>query len=282
MTPAPELRFFNTGEVAIHHAVHEGDSDPTYLFIHGITGRRETWNEVLDPIRGSSRAVAVDLRGHGRSGYTTGSYRIPDYARDMAHLVEEMDVGPVIVVGHSLGGLTAMQLASQRPELVRAIILEDPPVFGRRLMTEVAPERHERFGDNARLASAGLSVEQIANQIREAAPDMPEEEVQKSALALFVTDGDAVMHVYDFRVHPATDIDEAISAVNCPALLMAGEFELGGWMLPEDAQRVNELIGNCQLEVWEDTGHQLHADHPERFISQVTDFVAGLPAAAAR
>lgn len=279
MTQQPQLRYFNTGELAIHYAERDGDSESQTLFIHGITGRQETWDEVAGRIRGQARAIAVDLRGHGRSGHTTGAYLLTDYARDIASLIAGLGLAPVTIVGHSLGAMTTLQLAASRPDLVRAIVLEDPPLFARHIMENFAPERFERFANNANLSGSGLSLEQMATEIRQASPEAIEDEVQRSALSMFVTDADAIQHVVDGRIDWSQEIEGILKAVKCPALLMQGNFDLGGWMLAEDGERAKSLLPDCQLETWSDTGHLLHTDNPERFIQQVNSFIAGLKAA---
>ena len=277
MTTAPSLRFFNTGQVAVHYAewtAEAGNDTPAYLFIHGITGRHETWIDVIDGIRSGARAIAVDLRGHGRSGHTPGAYRVPDYARDVAALIDELELGPVIIVGHSLGGMTALHLAATRPDLTTALVLEDPPLFGRDIMENVFPERLERFGDGGRLSGSGLSVTEMANSLRTMYPDLPEDAAQRRAMSHFVTDADAIMHVYDQRIDWSGEIESIMRSVQCPVLLQQGKIDFGGWMRDEDGTRAEELIPNCELAVWDDTGHSLHSEHPERFIGQVNEFVA--------
>ena len=291
MTSTPALRFFNTGEIAIHYAewparkTGSGSNSPAFLFIHGITGRHETWHEVAGGIRGGARVIAVDLRGHGRSGHSAGqnggAYRLPDYARDMASLIDGLELGPVVVVGHSLGAMTALQLAATRPELAAAIVLEDPPLFARHIMANLFPERHRRFERNGRISGSGLSVAEMAAEIRSDSPEATEEAVLQSAQSLFVTDADAIAHVHDQRIDWSADIEPMMRSVQCPVLLMRGNVELGAWMRVEDGELARSLMTNCELSAWDDTGHLLHADRPERFARQVREFVARLEVAAA-
>jgi 3-oxoadipate enol-lactonase len=285
MTTTPELGFFNTGETAIHYAswpASPGSTGPTVLFIHGITGRHQTWEQVSEAIRNGNRAVAVDLRGHGRSGRTKGKYRLPDYARDMAALIDSLKLGPVNVVGHSLGAMTALWLAASRPELTASITLEDPPLFARKIMEEIDPNRHARFGHNAKLASAGMSLAELIATQRKISPDAPEADIQRFALSMYVTDADAIWHVYDQRIDWSPEIEEKMRSVQCPVLLMQGNYDLGAWMLQDDGTRSRALLKNCELTYWEDTGHGLHSDHPDRFIEQVKVFVAKHSTVAAK
>lgn len=273
MAIEPERKYFDTGEVAIHYAEWPGDS-PRFLFIHGITGVLDTWTELVPRIAQGHGALAVDLRGHGNSGHVTGSYRVEDYARDIATLIEGKRLGPAIVIGHSLGAMTALQLAASRPELVLAIVLEDPPLFAREIMEIHDPQRLEAFKGTAELASGDLSVDEIAERLRTAMPDTTEEFVTERARRLFGMDGDAVAHVVDQRIDWSPFIEDTMRSVQCPVLLQQGAFEIGAWMRDGDGERARQLITDCVLSKWEDTGHGLHSERPDRFVDEVNRFIA--------
>jgi pimeloyl-ACP methyl ester carboxylesterase len=156
---------------------------------------------------------------------------------------------------------------------VAAVVLEDPPLFARSIMENDDPARYERFQQTAALASSSLSVAGIAAHLRQEAPDAPEELIMQRAHNLFDMDGDVVMHVVDQRIDWTPTIEGTLRAVQCPALLLQGSFELGAWMRREDGPRAVRLMKDCELSVWEDTGHGLHGEHPERFVEEVRMFL---------
>lgn len=272
MASSPEFKFFNTGEVAIHYAEWAGVS-PHFIFIHGITGTLDTWLGLAPRIARDRGAIAVDLRGHGKSGHANGSYRVEDYARDVESLVESKNAAPVIVIGHSLGAMAALQLAASRPELVSGIVLEDPPLFAREIMEVHDPARLESFKVTAALANSSLSAEEIASRMKRAIPDAPDEYVLERAVRLHGMDGDAVSYVVDQRIDWTPEIDGILRSVQCPVLLQQGVFELGAWMRDSDGARAKKLIPNCTLSVWNETGHSLHSSDPERFVNEINSFV---------
>ena len=272
MPGTPQPQFFNTGDVAIHHVVWPGHN-PRLLFIHGITGRLETWLEIGPQIAGGHGAAAVDLRGHGRSGHVTGHYQLADYARDMAALIRGTDMGRVMVIGHSLGAMTALALASAYTELVDAVVLEDPPLFAREIMEHDDPARFERFQQTAQLASSSMTVDEMVEQMRRAAPDALVEMLELRARNLFDMDGDVVQHIVDQRIDWTPVIEDTLRLVKCPVLLMQGSFELGAWMRDADGERAASLLSDCKLSKWTDTGHGLHSEHPERFADEVRQFL---------
>ena len=122
MTPA---RFLTLGGRQIGYHDTGGDG-PTLLALHGHFAHAGVFDRLTESLAPGWRVVAPDQRGHG------GSDPAPDYDRagyvaDAAQVVEALRLAPAVVLGHSLGGVNAYQLAARRPELVRAVIVVDAP-----------------------------------------------------------------------------------------------------------------------------------------------------------
>ncbi|MFG1606922.1 alpha/beta fold hydrolase [Actinoplanes sp. NPDC049265] len=105
-------------------------TDTPMVLVHGWLGSAAAWSAQLPLVRSRRRAVAVDLRGHGRSTAPGYGYGAADLAADLAVTVEHLGIGPVVVVGHSMGTSAATVLAVRRPDLVRALVLIDPDYAG--------------------------------------------------------------------------------------------------------------------------------------------------------
>jgi pimeloyl-ACP methyl ester carboxylesterase len=121
--------------VQIHHdgiSLHVAeDGDPTappLLLLHGITSFSGTWDWIVPDLAERFRVLRLDFRGHGASDRTPGEYGSAGYVSDAIAACEQAIGQPCIVMGHSLGGITAAIVMQQRPELIRAGILEDPPL----------------------------------------------------------------------------------------------------------------------------------------------------------
>jgi pimeloyl-ACP methyl ester carboxylesterase len=106
------------------------------IFLHGLSGSRTTYVDVVAHLaasavaRGELRVFTLDMRGHGQSSWGTyEAYDTAHYADDIIAFIDEVIGSPTALVGHSLGGLVAAQTATTRPDLVPAVLLEDPP-FG--------------------------------------------------------------------------------------------------------------------------------------------------------
>jgi len=121
------------------HAVafdrHGRDGAPAVVLLHGLSSSRATYDRVVRSLdehvaSGSIQVVNADLRGHGDSSHAPPDrYDAASYAGDVAALIEHVDAGAVLVVGHSLGGVVACALAASHPRLVARLLLEDPPLF---------------------------------------------------------------------------------------------------------------------------------------------------------
>ncbi|HEX6761002.1 MAG TPA: alpha/beta hydrolase [Propionibacteriaceae bacterium] len=106
--------------VVLHTEVDEGvDDDLTLLFVHGYALNLDCWHFQRLHFRGQLPQVFYDQRSHGRSSRSEAELcRIPQLADDLYQVLEEVvGSGPVIVIGHSMGGMTIMRLAQSRPEL---------------------------------------------------------------------------------------------------------------------------------------------------------------------
>lgn len=108
---------------------------PVVLLVHGMVSDSTTWTRSAQLLAASGlRVIAPDLLGHGESSKPAGGgYLITDFADSLSQLLAELGTGPVTVVGHSLGGAVAMQLAYAHPELVRRLVLVSAGGLGRRV-----------------------------------------------------------------------------------------------------------------------------------------------------
>ena len=120
-----------SGTVAVDDG---GSGGPPVVFLHSLAGNAAHWQAQLDRLRGSRRAVAVELRGHGRSDPPeNGDYRLPSLAGDLEAAVDALGLERFALAGHSLGGGVAVSYAGAHPDRVERLFLLDATGDGTRL-----------------------------------------------------------------------------------------------------------------------------------------------------
>ncbi|MEM9516094.1 MAG: alpha/beta hydrolase [Actinomycetota bacterium] len=157
------------GDVSLNVLVDGADDAPPLLMLHGILGSAETWEWMVPRVTDRFRMLRLDFRGHGDSDRAPGEYHPEGYVSDAVAVCEQVAGGPVVVVGHSLGGTTAAGLAQTRPELVRGAVLIDAPFQDGSVDATTLDEDNsllESFrvlrASIPQLQAAGMTAEQLA------------------------------------------------------------------------------------------------------------------------
>jgi pimeloyl-ACP methyl ester carboxylesterase len=272
-------RQLDTGAVKIHY-VEGPRSGPPLVLLHGVTGRWQTFLTTLPPLMLRWHVVAADLRGHGRSGRVEDGYGVMDYVPDIVALIRHLDGGPAVVIGHSLGAMISIGLASEVPDLVRAVVLEDPPLgtfsgapFGMR------PEA-KRFVANRDLVRAGHSVDALVKVLGESSPGLSATGLRARATSISQIDPDVLTTIIESRAGREYDLADRLRRITAPVLLLQGNPALGGALSDDVARWATSLIPDCTHISIPDVGHQIHGligPHHGLFDQRVTDFLEALP-----
>jgi pimeloyl-ACP methyl ester carboxylesterase len=105
----------------------EGAGRPAFVFIHGWASDRSVWSAQVAAFAADYRCIAVDLRGRGES-QAVPPYGVGQALEDVAELIRTLNIAPVILVGHSLGGVVALAVNGRYPDLVRGTVTIDSPI----------------------------------------------------------------------------------------------------------------------------------------------------------
>jgi pimeloyl-ACP methyl ester carboxylesterase len=128
-----------------------GGDGQSVLLLHGLAGHADEWAQTASWLTARCRVVALDARGHGRSERFPADVSRDAVVADAVFVVEQLRLQPVVVVGQSVGGLTALSLAARQPELVRGLVLVDAsPSGGGRGVEEAVSATPERCGNGRR------------------------------------------------------------------------------------------------------------------------------------
>jgi pimeloyl-ACP methyl ester carboxylesterase len=240
-----------------------GDSLPV-VFLHSSAGNASQWSAQLEHLRKERRAVALEWRGHGRSAVPSdGEYSFPAVAAGVEEAVNWLGIGRFVLVGHSGGGLVALQYAAEHPERVAGLLLVDPAGDSRQVPSEqmqplIRGPDSDAYAETIegywRLLLTG-SVPEVQERVMADLRSTPKETV-----------------VGFFQAQLRYDPLPALRLYRGPALSVitpANDAPFG----------LHNLGTDLPHFAFTGSGHWLHMDKPEEFNRILDDFVARVEAA---
>ena len=260
------------GSVSLN-CVSAAEVGPSLLLLHGFTNRWQTWLPIMPSLALRWQLHALDLRGYGASDRTPDAYRITDYADDVVAVLQREIGAPTVIIGHSLGAIIATAVAARAPELVRAVVLEDPPLAAFR--HERLRERPEHAGFLALhdLAREKRSPDDLLAVLSARRPELDCAAARAWATAIGALDPDVLTLVVEDRAKVGYDQDTCLRQITAPTLLLQGEPSLGGALSDGDALRAAGLLGYGTHVKLPHVGHGIHTADPAGFCRIVHDFL---------
>ena len=257
-------------------------SGPPLLLLHGISDESASWHPVFGRLAQDHTVIAPDLLGHGESDKPRADYSVAAFSNGMRDLLDVLDVDRATVVGHSLGGGVAAQLAYQYPERVDRLVLVSTggvardvspvlraaaaPLAEAGMWPLMVPGTNEVARWALRLLGAvGLDLGRDADEIARVLRGMPDPE-RRGAFTR------TLRAVVDRRGQLVTMLDRAYLARDMPMLIVWGDRD--GIIPVAHAHRAHAAIPGSLLSVYEGAGHFPHHSDPDRFVDEITDFVA--------
>jgi pimeloyl-ACP methyl ester carboxylesterase len=247
---------------------------PPIVFVHGWTCDSHDWVFQLDPFEARHRVIAVDLRGHGRSSAPARDYTAQRYAEDLVVLIEHLELDPVVVIGHSLGGSVAAALAVEHPELVRAMVSVEPAYGQDEATVEWMRGAAQQFGDEAgsELAAQLQGATEphtptwLKTWHRRRAIGMNPALLKQSFVDMYFSEN-------SFSGQPKTD--PYLARRSCPILAFHRLPAMAAWEHKVMQHAYSRVVS------WEGAGHWLHQERPIEFNAIALAWIADLPGFAA-
>jgi pimeloyl-ACP methyl ester carboxylesterase len=252
-----------------------GSGDVTLVMVHGSWTSHHGWDLVTPGLAGSFRVVTYDRRGHSESPAPPGQGSIHDDVDDLAALIEHFADPPVFVAGSSFGSIITLRLAAKRPELLRGIIVHEPPLFS---IIEGDPEQMALVAENQRLldavieridsgdhaSAAQLFVETVA--IGPGMWDVLPDPVKRTFIENAPTFADECNDPDQFTM----DL-EGIRAFAEPVLVTRGDSSFP--FFPAVISALLREMPGAETVVFEGAGHIPHTTHPDAYVSSVAAFI---------
>ena len=254
--------------------VRKGGGPPLVL-VHGICSSAYSWADVIPGLAESHDVIALDLPGFGGSEIPPPGYSAARYVAALRSFLDELGLGRVRLVGHSLGGAVASAFAAAEPDRVERLVLVDAAGFN------LAPEDRPwllRVGGwpgvapmlealPLRRRTVALGLRQVFHDDARVTPERVEEYA-----APFFRPGASRFMAGLLRDARALGLPEAIGRIRAPTLVVWGADD--GWVPPTDADRFVAAIPGSRKAVIPATGHIPQEERPDELVALLKEFLA--------
>jgi pimeloyl-ACP methyl ester carboxylesterase len=275
---------FAAGSVTINYAEISSSSTPLVL-LHGGSNRWQSFNNILADLSATWHIYAPDFRGHGKSTWVPGTYRLQDYADDTMAFLKHCLKVPAYVFGHSLGGMVALLVAAQFPEGVRAVAVGDAPLS--RQAWQALPHRNSVTWRD--LAGGQKSFDEVVEALKDTPVEVPgqvgsvpmrevtgEDAPVSTHLAtdLLQNDPDMLAALLDRFESTAAgyEMNSVLPNIQCPVLLLQADPTAGGLMTDREVDLALPLLDRGQHIRVQGISHILHLEHKEPIVQALAAF----------
>lgn len=260
-----------TNGVHLHYTRTGGDKTPIVL-AHGLTDNGLAWSRLAHILEPTFDFVMVDARGHGLSDKPETGYAPVEHMRDLVGVIEALELQRPIVMGHSMGAVTASMVSAEYPDLVRGTILEDPVWRWPAPVAEQDSNRRAAYENwKSRLAyRQTLTPEESFVRGRRERPLWAIEDHDADVPAKL----QVAMQALEYVLEPMPDWTEEVTKFKSPTLLIYGNPTLGSIVGPDvaaQARQLNPLIMPIQIP---NAGHSIRRESFESYVAAVREFLA--------
>jgi non-heme chloroperoxidase len=234
------------------------------VFLHGITDSWHSYELVLPYLPPAIHAFAVSVRGHGNSDRSLEDYSIASMATDVSMLIAQLGIGPVVIAGHSMGGMVAQQFALDFPELTKALVI---------ISSDAG------FSTNPGLPEFSEEVYKLTDPIDRKFMD----DFQRATLNKPINPSYLDTLVSESMKLPATvlkkvwkgmaDVDNTprLNMIKQPVLILWGNKD--AFVFKADQDNLLKHLPQAKFIEYDGTGHALHWEEPRRFASDLVEFL---------
>jgi len=244
-----------------------GQGEPI-IILHGLLGSLDNWQTLARKFAKTHTVFTIDQRNHGRSTHDSKmNYSI--LANDVAEFMNEQWIYDANIIGHSMGGKTAMQLALDFPELVNKLIVVD-----------IAPKKY--VGNHLPLFDAMLSLELKSLKNREEANLILKSKIPNDNIRLFLLKNLSRKKEGGYRWKPnlnaiVENYQEILENIkgdipsDIPSLFIKGGNS--DYIQKDDLETIRSFFSESKIETIEGTGHWVHAEKPQELSKLILDFL---------
>lgn len=243
---------------------------PAVVLLHGWASSRRMWAGTQAALAGRYRTYAVDLPGHGDSSKPTwGWYSIPNYVQVVRNLIGGLGLSRPAIVGHSMGGTIALELAAQSPDALERVVAVNPVVTGK-VYARSVPIRDEWVEPAVRVSrrvwpAASRLLTRPPEALRRHAPD----HVLRNSEDLGRTTADSVLG--SMRAVLTWDVSDRLGEIRAPTLVIVGESDRV--VRPSEGEIAARAIPGARLHRLE-AAHHPNDEIPDEFYPLLEAFLS--------
>lgn len=259
----------------------EGKDEPLVI-LHGLYGSSDNWMPIARKLAASFRVISVDLRNHGASAHDN-SHTYDDMVTDLAWLFHELNIEAAHILGHSMGGKTAIAFAADYPEKTKSLIVADiaPTNYRKNPASALQYDFHKNILETLR--NTDLSKYKTRKEIDQ---HLEQGITQKFVRQFILKNLRRGKNGYEWKLNIEAlykNLDHIISGVDFedysdripimqyPVLFIKGE--LSGYIDEEGEKNIRLMYPEAQIKTVKNASHLLHAEKPDEFIEIVSDFL---------
>ncbi len=244
-----------------------GDGE-ALLLIHALGSSCRDWELQIPAFSAHYKVIAIDLRGHGRSGKPPGPYSIPLFAADAVGLLDALNIASAHVVGLSLGGMVAFQLAVSWPDRIRSLVIVNS---GPEFVTRTYRERLLLF--QRQMVVRVMGMKGIGRFLsRRLFPKPEQERLRRQMVERFSQNDPRAYRAALRAITVGWSVEKHLAKLRCPTLVIAADEDYTPVALK--AAYV-EKLRDGQLLVIQDSRHATPVDQPAEFNKAVLTFIDG-------
>ena len=277
MQVQPKDKTVTVNGLKLHYLDWGNATQPTMVLLHGLRGHAHAWDDVAAAFCADYHILALDQRGRGESDWAPdGDYSTRAYVDDLAGFCDALNLPPLTLVGHSMGGRNSMAFTARYPERVERLIIVDigptvDPRGAERIKQEIrqVPEVFDSF-------DAVLAY--MSQQNRYASDAVLRRRLHYATTTL--PDG-KIGWRYDLAIReqsrngtaaPAEDLWPQLARITCPTLIVRGtETDL---LSPDVARQMLDALPQARLAEVQRAAHMVFEENPEGFIAAVRPFLS--------
>ncbi len=285
----PSSRIYFSQRLRLHYADWGNEDKPPLLLVHGGRDHCRSWDWVAEQFMDDYHVIAPDLRGHGDSQWSLGSnYAFTEYVYDIAQLIHQLELAPVTILSHSMGGAISLRYTGLYPDSVKKIIaiegLGPPPKMLEEAAKQSSAERWIKWIDQVRGLAARTprryetiddAIARMANENSFLSPEQARHltvhGVNQNEDGTYSWKFDNYMHQFGPVMFDPEESGEMWGRITCPTLLVRGTEN---WASdPEEDGRL-AYFKNATFKNIEGAGHWVHHDRFDEFMGLAKDFLA--------